>query len=74
MKHVCQRRKLPCFTSSPNPSFALVITDAFVHQMHEVLLTLPLCTDPPGDALRARSGLVGNGRAALRDALWPRAL
>ena len=67
-------RKFPCFTSASNPSFSVVIKGAFVHQMHRAPLTSPLCTDPPGDALWACSGLVGYGRAALRDAVWPRAL
>ena len=74
MKHACQHRKLPGFSVSPNPSFSLVIKDTFVHQRHKALLTLPLCTDPPGNAVRACSRLVGDGCAAVRDALRPCAL
>lgn len=67
MKHACQHRKLRYFTLiSPNPFFSLVMKDTFVNQICGALLTLPsLGTDPAGDALRARRGLVGDGRAAL---------
>lgn len=55
----------------PNPLFSLVIQDPCVHQMFS---HCPLCPDPPGNALRTRGRLVGDGRVALRDALWSRTL